>query len=153
VGSAPLFLGRAAASGSGSDYTWRDEPPDGEWLYGVRPVEPEGEGLESLSEVVALVKSLTGAGLTLFPNPWRLDGPPLNVDYFLPTEGDVRRARLELVDIAGRMALALPELTGNGRGRLQWSGPEGRRLAAGIYYLRMIMDGTVSEVRRLVVIR
>lgn len=155
VESVPRWIARiqAVPGGAGALFEYDDHPEAGDWLYSIRPDEPNGLGLESFAPVVHFSSDVAPATFDCFPNPWRLDGPPLNVDYSLPAGGKERRGRLDLFDIGGRFVASLPDVVGAGAGRLQWSGPGDRRLAAGLYFLRLTIDGKESRVRRLMVVR
>jgi hypothetical protein len=80
------------------------------------------------------------------PNPFR--GGPLNLRYALP--GPPAPVRITVHDAAGRQVRTLASTSG-AAGNLTWdgAGETGRRLARGVYYLRLESKGA-EAVRRVV---
>jgi endoglucanase len=84
-----------------------------------------------------------------FPNPFR-DG--VRLSYFAPREA---RVRLDVYDVAGRIVATLvDERRPPGLHSAHWDGrgADGRRVASGVYLVRLVADGE-SAVRPVVVLR
>jgi immune inhibitor A len=132
-------------------------PPPGTWIYSVRPIEAEGPGLETSSEPVVVTRSAPKTAIALFSNPYRLDGPPLTVEYSVPGETGAAKvpARAELFDAAGRLvARLLDEPLSPGVTSRTWTpGAMNRTLAPGVYFVRFVAGKGAGASARLVVTR
>ncbi len=84
------------------------------------------------------------------PNP---SGGNSIISFELAKEG---RARLEVVDVQGRHVLTLGDgWRGAGKYSMEWKGVDdrGTRVAAGVYFVRLVIDDAVRASRRFVMVR
>ncbi len=126
-----------------SDTAWVD--PAGEGWYRVAAVDVNGNASAPSPAVAAL--GATGATFALdapSPNPGRGDG--LSVRFALRAS---TAARLELLDVTGRRVLTR-EVGALGPGWHRVNLAAGRRLAPGIYHLRLVQAGETRRVRWVV---
>jgi hypothetical protein len=139
----------AAASGSYVDETAR---PGCTFWYELRALLASGE------EVLAMDMrpSVTVPGVVAFgirfvtPNPAT---ESVSIDYALPESW--RSARLSVHDVAGRLVRQLDPAPGaRGVVAVDWDGTSssGERVASGVYFARLEVDGAVAT-RRMVVLR
>lgn len=140
--------------------TWRasivDHPPSGRWIYSVRLMTSEGLGLEDEATAVETYETTTFADLIVYPNPYRLDGSPLYMEYLLPGDAlDLIPVTIRLFDVAGRLVQTV--INENGTGGLncrRW--PTDSFVAQptpGVYFLRLDVAGQAPVHRRLVISR
>jgi glucose/arabinose dehydrogenase len=85
------------------------------------------------------------ARLEAGPNPFRSE---VALTFQL---GSVQRARVSIYDVAGRHRRTLFDGVGSGSVRLSWAGEDerGRRLGAGIYLARLVLEGRSETIRLL----
>lgn len=139
---------------------WRssivDHPPPGRWIYSIRLMTSDGPGLEDDATVVETYRTTTSPELLVHPSPYRLDGPPLNIDYLLPGDAaDLVPVTLRMFDVAGRLIeTVLDEMGAGGLNCRRW--PHDSTVAQpapGIYFLRLDVAGQAAVHRRLVISR
>lgn len=102
-------------------------------------------GIEEEPEEIVL------PSLKISPNPLRR--PPLHISYTL--DKDLNRVKLVLYDITGRRVRTLLKGKGEaGTHRLLWNGRDekGRRVSAGIYFLRLTTP-EYERIRKIVLLR
>jgi hypothetical protein len=106
-------------------------------------------GRDGLAGVLSGGSWSVPAMLAVCPNPSRTS---VGIRYYLPRS---QRARLEVIDVAGRKVadLGLGPCAG-GVGEFRWDGLDrrGRRVAAGLYYCRLVTPDGVSA-RPVVILR
>jgi hypothetical protein len=129
---------------------------DSSGFYGI-VVTNENAGTGSVSLVVG--QSLVGVGdapavasariTRVLPNPLR---DRAQLAYELPGAALVR---VEVVDLRGRIGAAAPERSAPaGPGRWDWDGRalDGARVAAGVYFARLVVDGRPADGAKLLVL-
>jgi len=138
-----------AALGSYTDETaW----PGGTFWYGLRAVLASGE------EILAtdIHPSVTVPGTVAFGIRHVIPNPATStacIGYTLPESW--RYARLSVHDVAGRLVRRLDPATGaQGFLAVNWDGRagSGERVASGVYFVRLDVDGAV-ETQRMVLLR
>ncbi len=138
-----------AAAGSFVDETaW----PGGTFWYELRALLASGEEVlvTDMHASVSVPGTLTFGIRYVMPNPAMAHA---SIGYSLP-EG-WRSARLSVHDVAGRLVRRLDPATGTqGFVAVDWDGRagSGQRVASGVYFVRLEVDGTVAT-RRMVLLR
>ncbi len=125
-----------------ADTAWVDATGDG-W-YRVATVDVNGNASEPAPAVAALAAPVGFALETPSPNPGRGDGA--SVRFALRSTA---AARLELLDVGGRRVFAR-EVGALGAGWNRVTIAAGRRLAPGVYHLRLVQGDDVRRVRWVV---
>ncbi|TPW02261.1 MAG: hypothetical protein FD129_3221 [bacterium] len=151
------LVGEATTNGS-NDFraSLVDHPPAGRWIYSLRPVTTDGPGLEFDAAAVSTHETTGSAELDLYPNPYRLDGPPLNIEYLLPGTPDDRHAvQIRIFDVAGRLIETVVDGTGTGGLNCRrWpTSSTVPQPATGVYFVKLDVEGQESVHRRLVIRR
>jgi len=142
---------------SGNDtFTHRvvDHPPAGRWIYSVRPLDADGPLLEYDADAVSIDTPRGTSRLSVGPNPWRLDGAPLTVEYVIG-EGEAAPVEVEvrMFDVMGRLVATLVETTATaGRHEFRWPSGNGGP-APGVYFVRLDSAGEEPITERVVVTR
>jgi len=139
---------------------WRtsivDHPPAGRWIYSIRLRTSDGPGLEYDAATVETYETTTSPDLLVYPNPYRLDGPPLNIDYLLPGDAtDLVPVTIRMFDVAGRLVeTILDEVGTGGRNDRRWPSDSAvSQPVPGVYFLRLDVAGQAAVRRRLVIRR
>jgi len=73
----------------------------------------------------------------------------------LPLLARPAQVGFEITNVAGRrVGFVAPSRRESGRGRVEWTAtdPEGRRLTAGVDFVRMMVDGSPADRSRLVLL-
>jgi len=131
------------------DTTAYDVQAHGEWYYKVSAVDLHANesGFSALAPLVPTGAGLPGAALSLDgvrPNP-SVNGR-LSISFSLAGGSG---ARLEVVDVAGRR-LVSRDLTSLGPGGHVLTIGDGKPLASGVYFVRLIEDQRTLETRAIV---
>jgi len=126
--------------------------PGGTFWYELRAVLPFGEEIlaTDIRASLAVPGTLTFGIRYVMPNPATTHA---SIGYSLPEVW--RSARLSVHDVAGRLVRRLDPATGaQGLLSVDWDGKgsSGKRVASGVYFVRLEVDGAIAT-QRMVLLR